>query len=43
MGICASFGMIIPQVILDQFKYGILNIHPSLLPNFRSGSLYKQL
>ncbi len=38
MGICASFGMIIPQVILDQFKYGILNIHPSLLPNFRGSS-----
>ena len=38
MGICASFGMIIPQVILDQFKYGIINIHPSLLPQFRGSS-----
>ncbi len=35
MGVCASFGMIIPQVILDKFKYGILVIHPSLLPQFR--------
>lgn len=38
MGVCASFGMIIPQSILDKFKYGILNIHPSLLPEFRGSS-----
>lgn len=38
MGICASFGMIIPEVILNHFKYGILNIHPSLLPQFRGSS-----
>lgn len=38
MGVCASFGMIIPQVVLDKFKYGILNIHPSLLPQFRGSS-----
>ena len=38
MGVCASFGMIIPQVILDKFKYGIINIHPSLLPQFRGSS-----
>lgn len=38
MGVCASFGMIIPQVILDSFKYGIINIHPSLLPQFRGSS-----
>lgn len=38
MGVCASFGMIIPKVVLDKFKYGILNIHPSLLPEFRGAS-----
>ncbi|EKE05047.1 MAG: Methionyl-tRNA formyltransferase [uncultured bacterium] len=38
MGVCASFGMIIPKIILDHFKYGILNIHPSLLPMFRGSS-----
>lgn len=38
MGVCASFGMIIPQAILDKFRYGILNIHPSLLPEFRGSS-----
>lgn len=38
MGVCASFGMIIPQVVLDLFPHGILNIHPSLLPQFRGSS-----
>jgi methionyl-tRNA formyltransferase len=38
MGVCASFGMIIPKVVLDNFKFGILNIHPSLLPEFRGTS-----
>ncbi len=38
MGVCASFGMIIPQTVLDKFKHGILNIHPSLLPQFRGSS-----
>lgn len=38
MGVCASFGMIIPKVVLDKFKFGILNIHPSFLPEFRGAS-----
>ena len=38
MGVCASFGMIIPNIVLNHFKYGIINIHPSLLPNFRGSS-----
>lgn len=38
MGVCASFGMIIPKVILDSFPHGIINIHPSLLPQFRGSS-----
>lgn len=38
LGICASFGMIIPKTILNHFKYGIVNIHPSLLPQFRGSS-----
>jgi methionyl-tRNA formyltransferase len=38
MGICAAFGMIIPKVVLNHFKYGILNIHPSLLPKYRGAS-----
>lgn len=35
MGVCASFGMIIPQSIINKFKYGVLVVHPSLLPQFR--------
>lgn len=38
MGVCASFGMIIPDVILNMFPHGILNVHPSLLPQFRGSS-----
>ena len=38
MGVCASFGMIVPKVVIDKFKHGILNVHPSLLPNFRGSS-----
>jgi len=38
MGICAAFGMIIPKEVLNHFKYGILNIHPSLLPKYRGAS-----
>lgn len=38
MGVCASFGNIIPQSVLDLFPHGILNIHPSLLPMFRGSS-----
>jgi len=38
MGVCASFGMIIPKEVINNFKFGILNIHPSLLPEFRGSS-----
>ncbi|MFZ3301387.1 MAG: methionyl-tRNA formyltransferase [Microgenomates group bacterium] len=38
MGVCASFGMIIPDVVLNMFPHGILNVHPSLLPQFRGSS-----
>lgn len=38
LGVCASFGKIIPSEVLNYFKYGILNIHPSLLPKFRGSS-----
>ncbi|KKP47950.1 MAG: Methionyl-tRNA formyltransferase [Candidatus Woesebacteria bacterium GW2011_GWA1_33_30] len=38
LGVCAAFGMIIPQTTLDHFKHGILNIHPSILPKYRGAS-----
>lgn len=36
--IVASYGKIVPNVILDLPKYGVLNIHPSLLPKYRGPS-----
>lgn len=38
MGVCASFGKIIPKNVIDSFPLGILNIHPSLLPKYRGAS-----
>lgn len=37
-GVLVSYGKIIPQVILDIFSGGIVNIHPSLLPKYRGPS-----
>jgi len=36
--IVASYGKIVPKVILDLPKYGVLNIHPSILPKYRGPS-----
>lgn len=36
--IMASYGQIIPQMILKIPRYGCLNIHPSLLPKYRGPS-----
>jgi len=36
--IVASYGKIIPQVVLDLPKLGTLNVHPSLLPSYRGAS-----
>lgn len=38
LGIVASFGLIIPQEVINKFSNGILNIHPSLLPKYRGAS-----
>jgi len=35
LGIVADFGLIIPQKTINAFPYGIINIHPSLLPKYR--------
>jgi len=40
-GVLASYGMIIPDKIIDLFSKGILNIHPSLLPILRGPSPVK--
>ena len=36
--IVVAFGLILPQEILNIPKYGILNLHPSLLPDLRGPS-----
>lgn len=36
--IVAAYGQIIPQTIIDLPAFGILNIHPSLLPRYRGAS-----
>ncbi|EEB06325.1 methionyl-tRNA formyltransferase Fmt1 [Schizosaccharomyces japonicus yFS275] len=41
LAIAASFGRFIPASILNQFTYGGINVHPSLLPQFRGpGPIY---
>ncbi|KAI2677890.1 hypothetical protein CBS147317_5511 [Penicillium roqueforti] len=36
--IAVSFGLFVPPRILNGAKYGGLNVHPSLLPNFRGAA-----
>lgn len=38
LGVVASYGKIIPKEVIQKHKFGILNIHPSLLPKFRGAS-----
>src|SRR5260221_7463992 len=38
LGVVAAYGRMIPDEILSQFKDGVLNIHPSLLPKYRGAS-----
>jgi methionyl-tRNA formyltransferase len=36
--IVAAYGLILPKPILDAYKYGCINIHPSLLPRWRGAA-----
>lgn len=38
MGVLVSYGVIIPQSVLDLFPLGIINFHPSHLPLYRGPS-----
>ena len=38
LGILAAYGEIVPEPTIKNFKFGILNIHPSLLPKYRGAS-----
>ena len=35
IGVLVSYGKIIPENIINLFKHGIVNVHPSLLPKYR--------
>ena len=38
LGILAAYGEIVPESAIRNLKFGILNIHPSLLPKYRGAS-----
>ena len=38
LGICAQYGLIIPESILNAPQHGTLNVHTSLLPKYRGAS-----
>lgn len=42
LGILAFFGGIIPSELLSRFRFGIINVHPSLLPKYRGPSPVQQ-
>lgn len=35
VGVVVSFGCLLPERIINKFPFGILNVHPSLLPRWR--------
>lgn len=37
-GVLVAYGKIVPQMMIDLFEPGIINIHPSLLPKWRGPS-----
>ncbi|QQS19268.1 methionyl-tRNA formyltransferase [Candidatus Saccharibacteria bacterium] len=38
IGVLVAFGQLIPQNIIDIFPWGIINVHPSLLPKHRGST-----
>ncbi len=42
IGVMVDFGQIIKQAVIDIPKYGIINIHPSLLPRHRGATPIQQ-
>merc|ERR1719431_415369 len=38
VGLLASFGHLVPTRLIQSYPYGILNVHPSLLPRWRGAS-----
>lgn len=42
IAVLASFGMLVPESVLNSFRDGIINVHPSLLPKYRGSSPLEQ-
>lgn len=40
--VVAAYGKILPKEVINQFKFGSINIHPSLLPKYRGASPLQQ-
>jgi len=38
LGVVVSFGYFIPKRVIESFKHGMLNVHPSLLPKYRGAA-----
>ena len=38
VGLVASFGKLVPSSVIDSFRYGMLNVHPSLIPELRGAA-----
>ncbi|KAK7096134.1 methionyl-tRNA formyltransferase, mitochondrial-like [Littorina saxatilis] len=38
LGVLVSFGRLVPRKVIAKLPYGILNVHPSLLPRWRGAS-----
>lgn len=38
LGVVVSFGYFIPSRVIESFRLGMINIHPSLLPKYRGAS-----
>lgn len=38
VGVLSSFGKLIPKELINAMKYGIVNVHPSMLPRWRGSS-----
>jgi methionyl-tRNA formyltransferase len=41
-GVLVAYGKIVPQSVIDIFPRGIINIHPSLLPQYRGSTPIEQ-
>jgi len=43
LAVVCSYGLLFPKEFLETSKYGFVNVHPSLLPNYRGGNPYSHV